>query len=260
MKKIVLLCALACAVMISLPAAAADVGVVFMHGKWGNTAGRSPSGQLVQAIKDAGMLAEFPEMPWSKDRAYDRDVDGALAEIDAAAKRLQDKGAQRIVVGGQSMGANMAFAYAARRDGIAAVLAVSPGHVPESGGFRSSLAPDVGRAQRFVGDGKGETKASFLDINQGERKNLSVTANIYLSWMDPAGAAVMPRNAAGIKPGTALYWIAGDKDGLTASGRAYALDKAPANPKSAYVVITGGAHANTQSIATPQIVAWLKAL
>ncbi len=251
--------ALAAAVFVS-PAFAADIGVVLMHGKWGNTNPGSPTGKLARAIEGGGFLVEFRDMPWSRERAYDKDVEGALAEIDAAVKRLKDKGAARIVIAGQSLGANIAMAYGAHRDGLAGIMAISPGHVPESVVIRPALAGDVTRAREMIAAGKGAEKESFLDINQGERKNLSASAQIYLSWMDPEGVAVMPKSATQIKPGTPFFWIVGEKDSIVERGKGYAFDKVPAHPKNAYVVIPGGAHGDTQTIATPKILEWLKAL
>lgn len=260
MKRfLVSLAALAATAFVS-PAFAADIGVVVLQGKWGNTNAGSPMGKLARAIESGGFLVEFRDMPWSRDRAYDKDVEGALAEIDAAVKRLRDKGAMRIVIAGQSLGANVAMIYGARRDGLAGIMAISPGHVPESVVIRPALAGDVARAREMVAAGKGAEKGSFLDINQGERKNLSMTAQIYLSWMDPEGIAVIPKSAAQIKPGTPFFWIVGEKDSMSDRGKGYAFDKVPAHPKNAYIVIPGGAHGDTMTIGAPKILEWLKTL
>ena len=244
----------------SAPAFAADIGVVLLHGKWGTTNAGSPTGKLAKSIESAGFPVEFRDMPWSRDRGYDRDVEGALAEIDAAVNKLKEKGAKRIVIAGQSLGANIAMLYGARREGLAGLMAISPGHIPEFGQSRKDYASDVAKARDMVKSGRAGAKEYFLDINTGERKMLSVAADIYLSWMDPSGAAVMPTNAAYIKSGTPFLWVVGDKDQMNERGKAYAYDKVPAHPKNAYIVIPGGAHGDTQTLGTPQIVQWLKAL
>ena len=247
------------AATLSSAVAAADVGVVFMHGKWGNNQG-GPTAQLVRRIEGAGFAVEFPNMPWSERRSYDRDVDGALAEIDEAVERLRKKGATKIVVGGQSLGANVAMIYGSRRDGLAGILAVSPGHTPELASFRNALGGDVARAKEMVAAGKGADKATFLDINQGQRKSLRLEASSYLSWMDPSGPAVIQRSAARMKPGAAFMWVIGDQDGLHQQGRAYAFDRVPENPKNSYIVVGGGAHADSGNLAAQNIIAWLKTL
>ena len=82
-----------------------------MHGKWGGPSDGSVT-PIVQELKRQGFLVETPEMPWSRSRAYDKDATGAMAELDAVVAKLKERGAQRIVVGGQSMGANFSIAYA----------------------------------------------------------------------------------------------------------------------------------------------------
>ena len=259
MKRIFILLAALAAGMASMPASAADIGIVFLHPKWGLSGPKSPVGPLIQALGNAGFLVDAPEMPWSRNRAYDRDVDGALAEVDAAVKRLKDKGAKRIVVGGQSMGANVALAYAARRDGLAGVMAIAPGHTPEQEGFRKALTADYERARKMLADGKGDVKDNFMDSNQGRTEKKPASARAYVSWLDPNGAAVIPKNTAMLKPGVPLLWVVGDDDPMSKRGQGYAYAKAPAHPKNAYTTVKGG-HVDTSRIASGEIIAWLKGL
>src|SRR5689334_6781399 len=99
MRRLLFALAAIAAGTFAMPALAADIGVVFLHSKWG-TANAPAVKTLVEAMTSAGFLVETPDMPWSRSRAYDKDVEGALAEIDAAVARLKSRGAQRIVVGG----------------------------------------------------------------------------------------------------------------------------------------------------------------
>lgn len=253
---IAIVASLACA---SVASAAEDIGIVFMHGKWGNSGPKSITAGLLSKIESAGFKVDTPEMPWSRERAYDKDVEGALLEIDAAVDRLRAAGAQRIVVSGQSEGANAALIYASHRDGLAGVMAISPGHTPEFGQFREQVAPDVARAKSMIESGRGAEKATFLDINQGQKRNLTMPAAIYFSWMDPNGLAVIPRSTAALKPGTPLLWVAGDNDPLSRQGQGYAFANAPPNPKSAYILVKGG-HFDANEVAAPQIIDWLKKL
>jgi pimeloyl-ACP methyl ester carboxylesterase len=236
-----------------------DIGVVFMHGKWGTNGPKSPTAALLGKIQSAGFKLQAPDMPWSRERAYDKDVEGALLEIDAAVEKLRAAGAKRIVVGGQSLGANAALIYASHRDGLAGVMAISPGHTPDFGAFRDAVAQDVGQAKSLVDAGKGSEKRSFLDLNQGQKKQLTVPAAVYLSWMDPNGLAVIPKSAAALKPGTPLLWLVGEHDPMAQQGPGYAFNKAPPNPKNAYIVAKGG-HFDANEQAAPQIIDWLKKL
>lgn len=256
MKRILAVFAVLVTALTSLPAAAADIGVIFMHGKWAPGNSSSP---VYDEIKRQGFLLETPEMPWSQSRAYDRDTTAAMAEVDAAVAKLKSRGAQRIVVGGQSMGANFAIAYASRRDGISGVLAVSPGHIPEVPGFQAGLRGDVDRAKALIAEGKGDARGRFNDNNQGKDMQMPSTANIYLSWFDPAGLMVMPRNASRLKPETALLWVVGQQDSMAQRGEGYAFNRAPANPKNAYKLV-GGGHGDAGAKAAQEITLWLKNL
>src|SRR5690242_13411699 len=106
--------------------AAADVGVVVMHGKWGST-------KLVQPLSDAlareGFIVSTPEMPWSGRRLYDRTVADANAELDAQIGQLEAKGAKRVFVIGHSLGAAFAVEYAAHAPAavVAGIVAIAPG-------------------------------------------------------------------------------------------------------------------------------------
>jgi pimeloyl-ACP methyl ester carboxylesterase len=239
--------------------AAEKVGVVLMHGKTGTAMPRSPVGQLRTTLESAGFMVETPQMPWSSGRMLASDYEASMNEIDEAVKTLRAAGATRIVVGGTSMGANAALGYGARRDGIAGILALAPGHTPDSIEFQSAVDSDYKRAKDMVAAGKGAESADFKDVNQGRRSTITTTAAIYLSWFDPEGSAAMPKNTARLKPGVALLWLVGDKDPMARRGEAYAYAQAPKNPKSAYVVIDSN-HRDTPIDGANKIVELLKAL
>ncbi|MCC7017571.1 MAG: alpha/beta hydrolase [Rhodospirillales bacterium] len=247
----------------ALPAAAQDlkdrkIGFVLMHGKWGEPSGRSLY-RLDRALESAGILVEKPEMPWSKDRQYEASYADAMKEIDAAVAKLKAKGAARIVVGGHSFGANASLAYGATRDGVAGIVALAPGHVPDLGRFRELMAADVARAKEQASGGKGGEPFEFTDLNQGRRDGKRATANNFLSYFDPAGMGAMTLNAPKIKQGTALLWVIGEKDSLFATGKAAIYDKAPVHPKSRYAEVPGG-HADTPSESVAVVLDWLKAV
>lgn len=245
------------ALLVGGAAQAADtVGVVLMHGKWGGPQ-RNIVG-LAQALEREGMVVSTPEMPWSGSREYDADQATALKEIDAAVARLKEKGATKIVVGGHSFGANTALAYGANREGLAGILALAPGHAPESPGFYRVTGEGVAKAREMVAAGKGDEKDTFPDSNQGKSRMVRMAAKVYLSYFDPNGGAVMPRNAANLKD-VPLMWVVGTEDGMFKAGEGYAFAKAPANPMNRYVVVNAG-HADTPDTAIRQVIDWIKAL
>ena len=104
-------------------------GVIFLHGK-GGWAG-SFDGGIVGLLQQEGAKVAAPELPWSFGRKYGATYEEAMLEIDRVVVALRGQGAVKIVVIGHSLGANAAIGYAARR-AVAAVVALSPGHLPET--------------------------------------------------------------------------------------------------------------------------------
>ncbi len=255
-----LLCiTLVCAPASLAKAQSADLrgyGVVLMHGKFG-TAGAFLDG-VKSALEREGAAVVTPEMPWSLHRIYDASYEDAMIEIDRAVMEVQRLGATKIVVGGHSMGANAALGYAARREGLAAVIALAPGHPQDLAFMRTITSGGVERAREMIAAGKGNVKATFPDTAQGVPYPVRTTANIYLSLFDPDGAATMPRNAAAMGP-VPLLWVVGFADPIFFKGRGYAFDLGAKNPKSKYMAIAA-THMTTPFQARNSIVEWLKSL
>lgn len=239
-----------------------QIGIVLLHGKRGASGPGTIIGQLEDALRAAGFKVVAPEMPWSWDRFLDKPFLGIQAEIDAAVRSLKKDGATRIVVGGHSLGGGASLAYGARRDSLAGILVIAPGHFPESEGFRKRFREDVAEARSMVAAGNGDEIAVFNDLNRGASKTFSIKARDYLDFMDPEGPMAMPKNASNLKPGTPLMLIIGEKDQNFRFGRGgqdYVFDKAPTHPKSVYKVVPGG-HKATPRIGKDEIIAWLKSL
>ena len=97
-------------------------GVVLMHGKTGLPG--SLLTDLATALRKEGAIVVTPEMPWSRKRIYDASYDQALAQIGALAANLRKRGATKIVIAGQSLGANAAIGYGVRHGDIAAVVGI----------------------------------------------------------------------------------------------------------------------------------------
>ena len=71
---------------LSANASAADkIGVVVLHGKWGSP-GRSYLAGWPNFLEPRGFLVDQPEMPWSRQRTYDKGRRCVVAEIDAAVR------------------------------------------------------------------------------------------------------------------------------------------------------------------------------
>lgn len=235
------------------------IGVVLMHGKWGTSLPNSPVGGLTEFLSENGFLVSSPDMPWSRDRGLDKSYEDSMNEIDEIVNELRSKGATKIVVGGHSIGANAALGYGASRDGLAGILAIAPGHIPDVKGFQRKMDNDWQRAQQMVNSGKGQEVVEFKDFNQGRQAEKDIQASVYLSWYDPEGPAVMPNNVANLKKGTPLLWIIGEKDRMYSRGEEYAYSDAPSHPKNSYIVVKGG-HKVTPKKGKAEILDWLKNL
>ena len=148
--------------------------------------------------------------------------------------------------------------YAASRERVGGIIALAPAHNPELQAFARRMGADVRRARTMVAAGKGKEKQAFSDLNQGQVLAVTASAEVYLSWFDPDGRAVMPRSAASIKTPTPLLFVVGSAD-RTAPAKDYIFDKAPSHPKSKFVTVAAD-HFTVPTAAIEEIVAWLATL
>jgi pimeloyl-ACP methyl ester carboxylesterase len=228
---------------------------VFLHGK-GVWAGAFDGG-IPSALEADGAVTAKPEMPWSLFRMYGATYDEAMREIDAAVNGLKAKGASRIVVIGHSLGANAAIGYAARHPDVAAVVAMSPGHLPETDEMRDRTADALAKARALAVSGE-TSRRMWPDRVQGIPTLAMASPTVYLSMFDPNGPAVIPRNAAALQ-GVPLLWVVGESDPIFARGRDYAFARAPKNARNRYVEVSAG-HLAAPWVARSQVVEWLKSL
>jgi pimeloyl-ACP methyl ester carboxylesterase len=198
-----------------------------------------------------------PEMPWSFGRMYGATYDQAMAEIDTAVAKLKAEGATRIVIIGHSLGANAAIGYAARRSAIAAVVAISPGHLPETAEMRARTQSAIVEARQLVAAGD-TGRRGWPDMIQGVPTIAFATPAIYLSMFDPNGPAVIPKNAAAMRA-IPFLWVVGESDPIDKRGRDYAFTRGAKNPKSRYIEVDAG-HLTAPRAAQSQVVEWLKSL
>jgi pimeloyl-ACP methyl ester carboxylesterase len=240
--------------------ALAGYGIVLLHGKGGQPGGNIAS--LATALEAEGAAVVMPKMAWAgaqgRPEKYDVSYEQALAPIKAAVDQLKAR-ASKVLVAGQSLGANAAIGYAARHGaGLAGVIALAAGHTPERAGFRDRFASEVARAKQLVASGRGGALETFADTNQGNTFQVRATPSAYLSFFDPSGPAVIPRNAKAMLS-LPLLWVIGRRDRLAQAGRGYAFDLAPKHPKSSYLEIDAD-HVGTPTAARREVIAWLKTL
>lgn len=253
-RGMVLLWTLACMV---LPAGAAEkIGVVCLHGKWG--APTQMQG-MARYLEGEGFLVSTPQMAWSGMRQYDQTLEDAAAEVTAAIGDLRGKGATKVVLLGQSLGAVFA-AYYMGHHAVDGLIGVSPGHNPAARHYREAAAESVAKAREMVLRAEGKEKASFFDFNSGSRsKSVRTTAEIYLQYNAPDGPLAKDILVAGLKPATPLLILANDDEVGKPNGelsRALAGRHAP----DALRVLPGNHMSLIDGEAKPAAAEWLKSL
>lgn len=215
-------------------------GVVVMHGKGGKPANVA---SVAAALSSAGAVVVNPSMSWASGyRTYNE----ALDEVGGHIASLRSKGATRIALVGHSIGANIALGYGAQRGGVAAVIAMGPGHQPDR--FITKTKESLDRAKQAVAAGRGTETGTYLDSNQGQEFEIRTTAVAYVSFFDPAGPALISRNAAGLK-GAALLWVVGNGDA-----------PAKAVVSGGKSITVPGGHKDTPAAGAKDVVAWLESL
>lgn len=246
------------------PAKAQDkIGVILMHGKQGSaTDSRSGLPSIAASLHSSGDLAVVPSMPWSGGgwESIKITVDQAFDLIDGYAAQLRSQGAARIVVGGHSLGANIALSYAVERGNVAGVVMAGPGHSP-GGLYRvsESFRKALDHAVELVKAGQGGQSFSGPDSNQGSTITMSTTAAAYVSWMNPRGKASMDAQAPRLPASIPLMLVIGEKDPSFGRANSAWYDPAAKNPYSKYVVV-GADHFTTPFAASKQIVDWINGL
>ena len=257
-------------------AAPEEVGVVLMHG-WGLIRNRPPghishtlrNDPLASALKREGFHVLQPEMPWGPNRILEAALDTAMEELDGQVSKLKAAGAKKIVIAGHSMGAPMALAYVGRREGLAGVIALAPGHHPE---LQPKMFPDfypkqIAEARGLVAAGKGNARTTFKAAQCCFFfDDFQSTPIAYLSYFDPAGPGTMAGNAAGLKPGVPVLVVFGKRDGIFKQLAAfnesladYIWSRIPPHPLHRRVTIDAD-HGQVPERSVEDVIRWLRSL
>jgi pimeloyl-ACP methyl ester carboxylesterase len=231
-----------------------------MHGK------QAPPGafaDMAAQLRAKGMKVTAPPMPWGRGQ-WERisvTVEAAHQQIDGMVAQFRAQGARRIVVGGHSIGANVALSYAAQRGNVAGVILIAPGHQPP---FYYRTMPDfraaLERATASVQSGQGSQPLSGPDNNQGRNFTISTTAEIYLSWMSPQRLANMSGQAPRLSPRIPVLMIIGSGDPAFAMAQSSIYQPAARHAYSKYVAIQGGDHISVLGTAGNYVSEWLQGL
>ena len=237
---------------------ARGVGILLLHGKFGDPA--NDFAELAPALRRAGYVVATPELAWSQRRRFDGTLDDAFDQIGDEVAGLRWQGLRRVVLGGFSMGGNLALAYAARRDDIDGLIALGAGFTPERPIFRTAVASAVEAARAASAAGRGDAIGSYLDYAyDGAVYPLDARARAYLSYYAPNGAAVMPLNAMRLARALPVLWVVGRDDSVIVADRSYVFDRLPAHRDSRFMTIESG-HLDTPSKAASAVISWLSDL
>lgn len=231
-------------------------GVVLMHGKWGGA--QTPYLQPVVQKLEPLCRVKSIEMPWSRGRLYDKPYPEAIAQIHQAVDQFRQAGVQWVAVGGQSFGANASLAYMAQQGDADAVLAMAPGHVPESFYLIPEARIGIDAARQAVLSGQGAAWVELTDINQGQRRAIKAPAEAIWSYFDPQGWGNMALSAQNFRQAVPVFWAIGTQDPLYPNGSASIYQKLPKHEASQYQVVTAN-HANTPEAAAQALLLWVKA-
>jgi pimeloyl-ACP methyl ester carboxylesterase len=237
------------------------LGVILMHGKQD-----SPRAQGLQVIasnlESAGHKVVLPSMPWAQGgwEKISVTVEQVLAQIDGYVATLRNQGAGRIVVGGHSLGAAVALAYAVDRGNVAGLAMLAPGHQPAYT-YRTDndIRAAVDRAKALVDAGQGNQPLNGKDNNQGRLFTISTTAAVYYSWMNPQGRVAMHLQAPLLPASTPLMLVIGRQDVFFNRAEEVVYRPAARNPYSKYVVVNAD-HVQTPFAAAKQISDWINGL
>lgn len=249
---------MACTALLGMGQAQAQTkgcAMVLMHGKWSSPNNLAVFARNMDAVCDTTLI----EMPWSRRRNYDQPYPVAVAEIGAQVKALRDKGYARVLVAGHSFGANGALAYMAQVGDADGVIALAPGHSPETIYRRGTNRAAVEQARALVADGRGADTLDMEDLNVGKTRVIPMRADVLLSYFEPKGWGNFPLSTSRFRKAVPLLWVVGTGDHYFEAGPAMAFDKAPPHPASQYLVVEAD-HQATPAAATAPVIEWIKAL
>jgi pimeloyl-ACP methyl ester carboxylesterase len=217
------------------------LGVILLHGKLGDPlTGHAGLDALAANLHAGGCMIALPTMPWS-DKGWltiDRDVPSSLAMIDRLATQLRTHGADRIVLVGHSLGADVALSYAVSHGGLAGLVMAAPGHAPAVLAERDPpTRAALERARALVAGGYGDDRFTGPDRAYGTNLMLTTRASIYLSWMDPQGLAEMSVQAPRLPASIPLLLVIGRRDPFYRLAETAVFKPAARHPYSRYLPV-----------------------
>ena len=234
-----------------------STGIVLLHGNGHPTKAIGP---LVKELENRGFHVTNPEMPWSIDRRYDKDVDAAVEQVKAAFEELKSKGADKLIIAGHSKGGVFALYYASMYP-VDGLVAIAPGGNVAGKRYKKELGDSVAKAKKLIKAGKGDAVATFKDL-EGSRgvTSLETTASSYFSWYGREGAMNSKLSAERLGSNVPVLWIVPTDDypGLKKSNRSL-FDSFPSNSHTKLYEPSAN-HKTAPAVSVEEISGWLSAL
>ena len=232
-----------------------DCAIVVMHGKWGNA---SSLGFFSSRLTDLCDYKEI-ELPWSKNRLYDKPYPDAINEIHLQVNNFKVAEYKRVLLAGHSFGANAALSYLTIFDDVDGIILLAPGHTPKYMFNQQMNLSTLEQAQELIKNGKGAEKVSFVDLNQGRTESQRASAESFYSYFCPEGLGNMSRSAKLIKKSVPILMVVGTKDPLFPNAEQNIYLMAPKNSYSKYIAIEAD-HGSTPNLSANQVKDWIKTL
>lgn len=230
-----------------------ETAIILMHGKWG-----SPPAPLDSNFSVQRFHVVSPLMPWAGVSGYDKTYEQALEEINQLVIKLRAQGFKKIIIGGQSFGANGALAYAAVYGDVDGMMLFAPGHNPD---IDKNWQPGlVSEARKNIKEGRPEQSITFTDFNDGGRQRaIEARSDIFFSYFADDSLANMAKSATKIKASIPTTVYMGNGDYVTRMGSRYFFDRLPIHAKSKYQ-ISSASHREVPMASFDNALDWLKGI
>jgi len=230
-----------------------ETAIVLFHGKWG-----SPPAPLDSSFSVQRFHVISPLMPWSGLSGYDKTYEQALKEINTLVIKLRASGFKKVIIGGQSFGANGALAYAAVYGDVDGMMLFAPGHNPDID--RNYQPRIVSDALKNIKEGRPDQLIQFTDYNDGSRQKLvQARSDVFYSFFADDGLANMSGSAKKVKTPIPTIVFMGNGDYITKMGSGYFYDRLPKHDKSKYNT-SSASHRDVPQASFESALKWIKGI
>ena len=228
-----------------------ETAIILMHGKWG-----SPPAPLDSNFSVQRFHVVSPLMPWSGLSGYDKTYEQALKEINTLVIKLRASGFKKVIIGGQSFGANGALAYAAAYGDIDGLVLFAPGHNPDiDRNYQPGIVSD---ALKNIKEGRPDQLIQFTDYNDGSRQKLvQARSDVFYSFFADDSLANMSGSAKKVKTSIPTIVFMGNGDYITKMGSGYFYDRLPKHDKSKYNT-SSASHRDVPQASFESALEWIK--